>query len=350
MTKKATITLNNGTIVELSGEYDFKEKYVDWINECKGISDVKIMSVGKEGGTPKPANLYLQLKQHVTDNFVRPNSTNKGKNQGAYRLLEEIDKSMTKKKLYTNKDLKEIKGFIRKIKRYNKSGSSINPSNILFTRPKAFTGKGKKIEITDDTEINIYGHYADEYYAAKYGKKKAPTKWFNKEKDVSNPPLKQALFGKGDLITVGLLDVLEEAEVQLKNMEITHLTFQPTRIAELSKIASLRSAVKTIFKNTGLFKNGTPKYRSIIQELERQRFVVGDGSKKNDVLDSANLPPLPYGIETFSFQRLTPRTVGTLLFAVGGNQQKVGGNQLNIRGKTKLQEVKKSWMEHLWRD
>jgi len=354
MTKKSTIKLPNGVIVELDSQYDFKKKYIAWIEKCRGISKEKIMSVGK-ADSPKPANLYLQLKEHVTDNFVRPNSTNRGKNRGAYRLLEDIDKSMTKKSLYTSKDIKEIKSFIRKIKRYNVAGSPINPSNILFHRPTAFKGKGKKLDITNETEIDLYGHFADDYFAAKYNKPKAPNMWYSREKDQANPPLKQALFGNGDLLKKGegLLDVLEEAEVQLKNMTITHLTFQPTRIAELSKIASLRSAVQTIFKNTGLFNKGTPKYAAIIRELERQKFVVGGKSKKNDILDSANLPPLPYGIETFSFQRLTPRTVGTLLFAVGGNNKKVGGYQLNIRGKTKLNktpEVKKSWMEQLWRD
>ena len=131
MTKKSTIKLPNGVIIELDSQYDFKKKYVAWVQKCEGISKEAIMSVGKKN-SPKPANLYLQLKEHVTDNFVRPNSTNKGKNRGAYRLLEEIDKSMTKKTLYSDKDIKEIKSFIRKIKRYNVAGSPINPSNILI--------------------------------------------------------------------------------------------------------------------------------------------------------------------------------------------------------------------------
>tara|TARA_R110000737_G_scaffold68637_3_gene96821 strand:+ start:995 stop:2056 length:1062 start_codon:yes stop_codon:yes gene_type:complete len=352
------IKLPNGTTVELDGQFDFKAKYANWVTECEGISSAKMLSEGK-AGNPKPANLYLQLEQHVTDAWVRNNSSNKGKNQGAFRLLADIDKSMKQRELYDTKDIKEIKSFIRKINRYNRADSSVNPSNIIFHRPTSFTGKGEEIEITEDEPIEIYGHYADDYFAAKYEKKQAPSSWYDRQKNTSNPPLKQALFGKGDLIKVGLLDILEEAEVQLENMKITHLNFQPARISNLAGIPSLRKRVLEILRNKDLFNKGTPKYKAIIRFLESQRFVVG--SKSKAVANSAELS-LPYGIETFSFQKLTSSTVGTLLAAVvGKTPKKIDGYYLNIRGKTvvpKTPEVKakkpkgfkKSWIEQLWRD
>ena len=274
-TKKSTIQLSNGTTVELSGEYDFKTSYTKWKGVCEGISSAKILSEGKKG-RPKPANLYLQLDEHVTDNWVRPNSSNKGKQKGAFKLLAAINESMTTKKLYTGKDLKEIQKFIRSILRFKKD-NSYNPQNIYFTRPTAFRGAGKELEIVDDKPIEIYGHYADDYFVAKYpDKKQAPTSWYNKAKNTAKPPLFQALFG-GTLVTEGLLDVLLEAEAQIKNMKITHLSFQPARISNLAGIPSLRKEVLRILRNRGLFNKGRPRYKEIIDiilTLEERRLFL----------------------------------------------------------------------------
>lgn len=369
MTKKSIITLSNGTKVELSGNYDFKASYLAWKNKCENISNERILSVGKK--TPKPANLYLQLEDHVTDNFVRPNSPNKGKNRGAFKLLKSINDSMTKKGIYTDKDLLEIKGYIRRIKFFSKN-NTYNPQNITFTRPKAFTGKGKDIEITNSEQVTIYGHYADDYFKAKYGGKKAPNSWYSSSKNTSKPPLYQALFGGGNLINrnKGLLSVLLEAEAQLKNMKITHLSFQPYRIGRLANIPSLRKFVLGLLKNKDYFRNGVPRYRNIISDLEKNPFVVGGEQNSDGVSESANMGLLPTEIETFSFQKLTPTTVGTLLVAIAKHEVVDGkkvyplkfGGYLNVRGKTtvpetkkpevktKKPEVKKSWIEQLWRD
>lgn len=353
-TKKSMITLSNGTKVELSGNYDFKASYLAWKDRCEKISNEKILSVGKK--TPKPANLYLQLEEHVTDNFVRPNSPNKGKNRGAFKLLKSINDSMTKKGIYTDKDLLEIKGYIRRVRFFGKD-NTYNPQNITFTRPKAFTGKGDDLEITDSEQVTIYGHYADDYFKAKYGGEKAPNSWYNSSKNTSKPPLYQALFGGGNLINKnkGLLSVLLEAEAQLQNMKITHLSFQPYRIGRLAKIPSLRKFVLGLLRNKDYFRNGVPRYQKMIRDLQTPKFVVGGEKNSDGVSESAEMGILSAEIETFSFQKLTPTTVGTLLVAVAGNKvyPLKFGVYLNIRGKTTVPEkpeVKKSWIEQLWRD
>tara|TARA_R110001632_G_scaffold225492_2_gene358575 strand:- start:636 stop:1718 length:1083 start_codon:yes stop_codon:yes gene_type:complete len=357
-TKKSTIQLSNGTTVELSGEYDFKTSYTKWKGVCEGISSAEILSVGKEG-RPKPVNLYLQLDEHVTDNWVRPNSTNKGKQQGAFKLLAAINESMTTKKLYTGRDLKEVQKFIRSILRFKKD-NSYNPQNIYFTRPAAFEGKGKELEITDDAEIEIYGHYADDYFVAKYpDKKQAPTSWYNKERNTAKPPLFQALFG-GTLVTEGLLDVLLEAEAQIKNMKITHIRMQPTNIKEIAKIPSVVKRVNQILANRGLFNKGKPRYKLVAEELQNWRYVVGEKKNSKKVEDSSDFLSGMPEIETFSLVELGAGRVGTLLAAVVGKQHKMkSGYYLDIKGKTvvpetpevkETKEVKKSWIEQLWRD
>lgn len=345
-TKKAVFKTSGGVEYEIDGQYDFKQKYADWMSDCKGHSKEKIMSTGKKGN-PKPANLYAQLDEHVTENWVRPNSRNKGKNKGVFRLLKLINDSMTQKDIYTDKDLDEIKSYVRRIKvRYAGANSSYNPRNILFTRLKRFSGKGESFKIEDDEESYVYGHYADDYYAAKYDKPKAPSSWYSSEKDTANPPLAQALFGGGDLITVGLLDVLEEAVKQLENMKITHMSFNPYRIGNLVSIPSLSSFVKKIFDNDELFINGVPKYSAIKQQIERQRF--DSGNKSDAVTDSAKLGDLPSEVETFSFQQLSTRQIKVLLAKVAGEKQfqLKNGDYLNISGMTTVPEpVKKSWLE-----
>lgn len=348
-TKKATMRTSSGVVYQIDGQYDFKQKYSDWVTDCKGHSKESIMSVGKKGN-PKPENLYAQLEEHVTENWVRPNSRNKGKNKGAFRLLKLINDSMTQKDIYTARDLKEIESYVRRIKvRYEKASSSYNPRNILFTRQKAFSGKGKNFKIEDDEDISLYGHYADEFYAAKYGKKKAPSSWYSLSRNQANPPLAQALFGKGDLITVGLLDVLEEAVEQLKNMRISHMQFNPHRISRLATIPSVIEFVNKILDNPELFKNGVPKYSNIKALLERKRFDTGNRS--GTVTESAKLGALPADVESFSLQRISTGQVKTLLVAVAGKTKKIGNSKdyLNISGKTIIPDVKKSWSDYLRR-
>lgn len=346
-TKKATMRTSSGVVYEIDGQYDFKQKYADWVSDCKQQSKEKIMSVGKKGN-PKPADLYAQLDQHVTENWVRPNSRNKGKNKGAFRLLKLINESMTQKDIYTAKDLKEMESYVRRIKvRYQRAGSSYNPRNILFTRQKSFSGKGDSFKIEDDEDISLYGHYADEYYAAKYDKKKAPSSWYSLSPNTANPPLAQALFGDGDLITVGLLDVLEEAVEQLKNMRISYMKFNPYRIARLASIPSVNKFINQILDNPELFKNGVPKYSQIKSLIERKRF--DSGNRSGAVTDAAKLSALPADVESFSLDKISTRQVKTLLVAIAGKTKKIGDSKdyLNISGKTVVPDIKKSWIDYL---
>ena len=48
-TKKAVFKTSGGVEYEIDGQYDFKQKYADWMSDCKGHSKEKIMSTGKKG-------------------------------------------------------------------------------------------------------------------------------------------------------------------------------------------------------------------------------------------------------------------------------------------------------------
>jgi len=58
-------------------------------------------------------------------------------------------------------------------------------------------------------------------------------------------------------------------------------------------------------------------------------------------------------LETFSLQPFGQAAMASLIMKVVGKDtyKLKNGNYLDIKGKTKVPEtVKKSWMEHLWRD
>ena len=161
--------------------------------------------------------------------------------------------------------------------------------------------------------------------------------------NTANPPLAQALFGKGNLITVGLLDVLEEAVKQLESMRITYMAFNPYRIGNLSEIKSVKDFVNDILDNPELFKNGSPKYSQIARAIEGKRFTVG--GKSDTVTDAAKLAALPSDIESFNLQRISTGQVKALLGKIAGKTKKLeSGDYLNIKGFSQV-PVKKSWAE-----
>ena len=96
MAKKASKKFMD-TIVEYQTDYEFKKAYDNWKAKCDSISDKDIISMGrtvKGKRTRKtPPTLYGQLEEHVTPNFIRPESSNTG-NDGTFKLLQAIDKFM----------------------------------------------------------------------------------------------------------------------------------------------------------------------------------------------------------------------------------------------------------------
>ena len=98
--------------------------------------------------------------------------------------------------------------------------STLNPRNITFKSPKKYDSKGNNLGTKDDMEV-YYGHYANDWFSKKYPKaKKAPKEWYNKSKNSANPPLAQALFGRGNLVKIGLKDEIDIAVVGLDKDDI----------------------------------------------------------------------------------------------------------------------------------
>jgi hypothetical protein len=373
-TKKASKQFFDN-VIEYEGDFDFPKLYEDWKASCKKHDSKAIMSMGrmKDGKRERtnPKDLYDQLEEHVTAAYRRPNSPNKG-NTGTYKLLQQIDKFFTKtyKGVLLEAHRPILLNFKRKLSKFNQAGSTLNPRNITFTRPARFETRGKnKGKAIGDKTIVIYGHYADEYYKAKYEGKAgyqgvAPDSWIKTVKNKANPPLAQALFGGGELVSVGLIQVVNTAIQELDKGYHMVIKVKGGRVQDLSTITSLRKHVFKLLRDKSMFrKGGRPNLSAMASSLMGVRFQIGEratGDKRlvhpKRIIAYVTKTPKPSGeIKSFSFGE----TIGTTAMAslirkvVKKKQYRLRwGEFLNMKGMTvpkeEKNEVKKAWIEYLW--
>lgn len=379
-TKKATININ-GSDVEID-EYRFKRDYLKWKSQCESVSSEVMASIGsphmkgssKRGQYPK--NLYLQLKAHVVK-YLRPTSKNPG-NTGTSTVIDQIDKSITEVEVYTLKQLSFLEDLSTELDEILET-EKINPRNTLFTskrgakRDEAIPEKDRKAKnirakykMKGGEEVEIYGHYRDSYFEAKYGEPELKG-WWSYEKDSANPPLAQAIYGstgkgKSVGITKGLVQILEEAleEIPKKSPSI-RLAVQRNS-GSLSAIPSVRKTIFDLLKRSDLFAGGKPKLQQMATILQSMDFVVGTKSYGRRTVSPSiivtyvgKLPKLAAPVDTFQVKKIGPTAMVSLIMAVIGKKtyKLRNGNYLDIKGKTVVpeqKEVKKSWSELIWRD
>ena len=116
-----------------------------------------------------------------------------------------------------------------------------------------------------------------------------------------------------------------------------------------------------MLKRSDLFTAGKPKLKQMATILQGMDFVVGTKSfgaraaKPQKIIQYvANLPDFPNQVERFSLKPFGEGSMASLIMEVVGKKtyKLKNGNYLDIKGRTEVpkQEVKKSWMEQLWRD
>ena len=377
MAKKSVKQLMDAT-VQYQEEYEFKKFYDTWLKTCEDISSEQIMSSGrtKDGkkARPTPKDLYGQLEEHVTAAYRRPNSKNKG-DDGTYKLLEAIRKFMNEeyKGILLEVHRETLAEFSDKLEKFE-GNSSYNPKRIVFTRPARWQKRGnKRGQAIGKETVKVYGHYADEFYEAKYkGKEgyqgKAPDSWYSTDIDgPQNPPLAQALFGGGELVKIGLITIIDRAIEELDN-EIDNISIVAKRPSELRRIPSVRKHVFSLLKNKSMFrKGGRPNLGKMAQSFVGMRFALMKGRAKSaaspkKIIAFVGKIPEPSGeVNTFSLTNKFKETaMASLIRAViGKDTYKLRwGEFLNMKGmkvpqKEQTQEedkVEKAWFDYLWRD
>ena len=370
MTKKSRIDVNGSTIDVPN--YKFKQEYLRWKSQCNKITSETMASTGSKYADKNrqtyPRSLYLQLKNHV-NKYLRPNSSNTG-NDGVYLLLEKINDLVTTTKLFTKDNLEDFNEFLDVLDDIE-DDPKLNPRNTLFTRPAGWR-EGKRLPkdnktravneiiIPDDAPQKIYGHYRDNYFKDKYGLEEKKN-WWSTEQDTANPPLAQAIYGNGELIQRGLKPIIELAVEEITKTPISKIELKVQRKAgSLARIPSVRKQVFALLKRTDLFTGGKPKLKQMATILQGMDFVVGTKSfgaraaKPQAIIQYvANLPDFPNQVERFSLKPFGESGMASLIMEVVGKKtyKLKNGNYLDIKGRTVVpkQEVKKSWMEQLWR-
>ena len=380
MAKKAVLNIK-GNKITVNGVYKFLEQYDAWKKKCASISSKRMMSEGRKirkprenkkvgtvdtrSGQPHPANLYLQLEQHVTSNYRRDNSPNKG-TTGTFRLLADIDEFMEDFKdvgIMTEEHRKDLEQFQKDINEFAEPNSTLNPKNITFKSPKKYDSKGNNLGTKDDMEV-YYGHYANDWFSKKYPKaKKAPKEWYSKSKNSANPPLAQALFGRGNLVKIGLKDVIDIAVVELdKAIESVELVVR--RPSQLSNFMSIRKHVFSLLNNKDMFrKGGKPNLSKMAASFAGLRFTIKGrkkGSKrfieeKRSLALIGGIPTPAAEIKYFTLQSFGNQAMSSLIVAIvgkGKSRRLRWGEYLNLKGlkvpEVEQDNVKKSWIEYLW--
>jgi len=381
MAKKAVISLK-GSDITVNGVYKFLEQYETWKQKCSSISSKRMMSEGRKirkprenkkvgqvdtkSGQAHPDNLYLQLEQHVTSSYRRDNSPNKG-STGTFKLLADIDEFMKDFKdigVMTEEHRIDLEKFQKEIDDFNKPNGTLNPRNITFKSPKKYDSKGKNLGTKEDTEV-LYGHFANDWFSKKYPKaKKAPKEWYSSSKNTANPPLAQALFGRGNLVKIGLKDVIDIAVAEL-DKAIESIELLVRRPSQLSRFKSIRKHVFGLLNNKDMFsKGGRPNLNKMAASFTGLRFTIEgtnkDGKKysseKRSLAYVANLNIVPSGdIKYFTLKPFQQQAMSSLIVAVvgkGKSKKLRWGEYLNLKGLKVPEEaednVKKSWIEYLW--
>lgn len=294
-------------ILEDSGvPISFYNDYVEW---KRTVRSLKGGAIGVLRGS-----LWTALTNHVKPPpIARPKSPNKGQT-GAYIELDKIDALILKRRdgIYFEEDAELLETAINDIEDL-KDHPSLNPQNIMFNRPARFnkkTGaypKGTK-------KVKIYGHYLDEYFKAKHknklnGRTSDPS-WYNSKKDTATPPIYQALFG-GDLVTVGLLEIMEKAveEIDNRDYSIEITTSKPAKY--LTEITSFRQALGKAISTSK--SEGGVSASKVASKLSGRSFEVGGNQKAVNMLKRyANMQGVVGNITSFSIV-LTPANAKTLM-------------------------------------
>jgi hypothetical protein len=208
---------------DLNPYNQIKAPFQKWIQETRGITHEQM------GLAPnKSRNLLRYLNAH--GKASRKGTTTKvtyGANQPIAKIYQIVNKGELKKA-----DSVTILKYITFFEKMEDSQNS-NPANMKYTHP-ASTKKGaggKRVKSRD--KVERYGHLYNSHYRKiqeELGNKTLPAipeDWASPNRNEAKPPMWQALFSGGErgkssknLVTKGLLTILEEYEAHLKKEKL----------------------------------------------------------------------------------------------------------------------------------
>lgn len=274
--EKNAVVMGDATLESRGQRITFPVQFADWKKTCRGLSG---SAIGVKIGS-----LLSAVQKHAIP--VRPASDNDG-NTGSFTKLKGIDSIIRQRKngIYFEDDADKFEIIARDIADLL-DHDTLNPQNIMFSVPEKYDRKGnyaKGVEM-----VPVYGHYLDKYFKLKHNRKDGDPSWVNASKNVATPPIYQALAG-GSLVTVGLLEIMENAVKELDEMEY-HLIINTSKPARyLTEIPSFRSALA---KAIGSSKNesGEVSVSKVTSKLKGREYDAPTDGKTHKLLSRyANL-------------------------------------------------------------
>ena len=208
MPKVKKVELHIGyTTLTPSTKIDFPKEYNNWARTCGKLSGG---AIGTKQGTLRTA-----LETHAKK--VRPKSKNKG-STGVQTIFAKINSELLPSNgHYGTSEMKVLQSIERTLNRWMQPAHKLNPANIMFTRPI----KHKNGVYAENAKTKkIYGHYLDDFFAARHNKTAVNTEWIKDELGEARPPMYQALFG-GKMFTEGksLLEIVQKGIKQIPIQE-----------------------------------------------------------------------------------------------------------------------------------
>lgn len=290
--EKKSIEVVNGNPIEIAGSFDLGAAFSKWKETARKYktSDISPKPPQGEGGTknPKqkviPKDLLGQVTNHVTSSVARANSPNKG-STGIYTVLNKIEKEIVNKQIFTELDRDVIEGFINLLESFL-THETLNPQNIVFKRPVKFRVVKGKLQIPSKEKTEIFGHYLDDYFKARYPKVKLPTgyeRWSSKERNTAEPPLYQAIYGGEMFPEGGLLEVLKDGLEKMKAPATP--TLRKVSSDSLAQIPQIKSWVTKNAKR--FYKDGKYNLTGFRNELNSQNFTGSENAQFKRLITAA---------------------------------------------------------------
>jgi len=276
---KKNVTSLNGTNIA-SKPVDFIAAYQTWKGAMTGVSGESIFS---------PNDLFKTVENHVNSSVRRGKSKNTGKDGAGVEVVGKIEKLILEgKKLFFEKDIEVLEEYAKLLEGYLKS-ENLNPQNVYFTRPTKweFNSKGTRVIVTDDTEVDYYGHYIDSagYFKAtqeaKNKRKKGSGKktegfkdsWSSEKKNTAEPPLYLALYGKD-----GLLPLIQNAIKELKNQDHVVTINRLRQANKLARIPEIRKVISGLLRRKALFTGGDFNTNLAASQLKTMPITLNEQS------------------------------------------------------------------------
>ena len=285
--KKKEFQNHKGNKVKQTQDFPFIENFNKWRTNCQeiGSGELQVKNI---------PNLYLMLKNHLKDPYIRGGSRNDGRDgEGAVQFLNVIEGFVDEPdNLFTVQQAQLIANLAKVLEKMKDTGKDIggdtpayDPAFILFTeKPKSATGETLAVR-------EIQGHYATEWYAERNeGVTAVPKSWLAGE----NPP-HLALFSETSnkyAKPKGLLYIMKDAEnmEQETDLEVEVDTI-PSGVDEvdIDEIDSVEKFFNGVIKNTAFWNaGGKLLVNKLRTELQATEFKVKP-NEQNPIREIANL-------------------------------------------------------------